>query len=325
MKKFIFSLVLTVLSFIGIQAVYAQRTGAYTLTYTDSTDTSKPVKSNIYFQVPTDYDSEKTYPFLMGWHGAGDNGNNTRNFFNILLASRVGAILVCPDANALNGKASIYLLNLTNAAYSEVRTKYNIDTTKMIVMGFSWGGGIAYQLGLLYPQLFTGIIGLAPAIGSFNQPLWDNIMKVRMATILGDRDFNYAAVNSLMNTIKARKANLLYLVKPGVQHVDNVYFNSQACIDDFRQCYDFVTNTETGVAEEQAITTDQLTVFPNPSSDFIFVTGKSKEIDESIEIYSIEGVKVSDYMTNTALDVSNLAAGMYFVKSGTRFCTFIKK
>ena len=65
---------------------------------------------------------------------------------------------------------------------------------------------MAFQLGLLNPLLFNGIIGFAPAIGmaQTSQGMWDNIARIRMATILGDQDFNFAAVDQLMKEIPAR-------------------------------------------------------------------------------------------------------------------------
>ncbi|MBI5323941.1 MAG: choice-of-anchor D domain-containing protein [Ignavibacteriae bacterium] len=217
-------------------SLYSQpNTGNFTMQYTD-----RGITSFIYYWVPTDYDSTKKYPFLLAWHGAGDTGENNRNFFAYLLAQRINAILVCPDANNINGQDGTYFMNLTTASYNYTRATYKIDTSKIIVMGFSWGGAFAYQLGLSNPDMFRGIIGLAPAIGSFDQTMWSNIKKLRMATILGDQDFNYNVVNSLMNRIKDSSAALLYLIKPGVQHVDNTYFNSQEIIVDLRQCYDYV-------------------------------------------------------------------------------------
>ncbi len=228
----------TIILFSGISLFSQPNTGNFTMQYTDRGTTSY-----IYYWVPADYDSTKKYPFLLAWHGSGDNGDNNRNFFRILLASRIGAILVCPDVNNIINEMqqdATYLTNLTAASYNYTLSNYNIDTNKIVIMGFSMGGGFAYQLGLANPTMFRGIIGLAPAIGQLDQTLWSNIKKLRMATILGDKDFNFAAVNSLMNSIKDSNADLLYLIKPGVQHVDNNYFNSQAIIDDLRQCYDFV-------------------------------------------------------------------------------------
>ncbi|TAL70652.1 MAG: choice-of-anchor D domain-containing protein [Bacteroidetes bacterium] len=242
MKRITLLLLTYFVFMISSTSLFSQpNTGNFTMQYTD-----RGITSNIYFWVPENYDSTKSYPFLLAWHGSGDTGENNRNFFAYLLAQRVNAILVCPDVNNILDimqQDVTYFTNLTDASYNYTLSTYNIDTNKIVVMGFSMGGSFAYQLGLLNPDMFNGIIGLAPAIGSLDQTMWSNIKKLRMSTILGDKDNNYTVVNKLMNDIKNAGGALLYLVKPGVKHVDNDYFNSQEIIVDLRQCYDYVVQT----------------------------------------------------------------------------------
>ena len=188
-----------------------------------------------------------------------------RKIVAYILAERINAILLCPDANKVNGKDTSYFYNLMREAYSFSKNNYNIDTNKTVIMGFSWGGAFSYQTGLLNTSMFKGIIGHAPAVGSLNKQQWDNIGNIRMATILGDKDFNFTAVNNLMNSIIQKGGNLLYIVKPNVTHVDNAYFNSQAIIDDYRQCYDYVINDISAVEDEYRINSNfQFSISPNP-------------------------------------------------------------
>ncbi|MGA2298641.1 MAG: T9SS type A sorting domain-containing protein, partial [FCB group bacterium] len=289
--------------------------GLFTVTYTD-----RDVTSSIYYSVPSDYDSTKSYPFLLAWHGAGDTGDDMRNAVKIWLADAIGAILVCPDANNVNNHSSDYFSNLADVAYNQTRAKYNIDTNKIISMGFSWGGQFAYQLGLLNPALFRGIIGLAPAIGSLTQEMWDNINKLRMATILGTLDFNYTAVNALMLSIQNKGANLLLIIKPGVQHVDNAYFNSQAIIDDFRQCYDYVINQPTEVQYQTTDLTSDINIYPNPANDFIFINNFSGKV----EIFSLEGIKLIEPENQGRIDIRELSPGVYFLKAGGKVYKLMK-
>jgi len=280
--------------------------------------------SYISFWVPEDYDLAKSYPFLLCWHGAGDNGQNTRNNFKILLARGVNAILVCPDANNLDGKDWSYLINLTNETYNYVITTYNIDATKMVSMGYSWGGGIAYQLGLCNPTMFNGIIGLAPAIGKsqFDSIMWSNLMNIRMATILGTLDFNYTAINALMTSIQDSNANILYLIKPGVEHRDTEYFNSQEIRDDLKQCYDFVTNQMTDVDELVFNESDIIRIYPNPTFDLINLNFNSSNSNSAIiKILDLKGnliymntIQVSQDNSNAVVDMSKFLSGIYFIE-----------
>ncbi|MCX6156040.1 MAG: alpha/beta hydrolase-fold protein [Candidatus Kapabacteria bacterium] len=235
--------------FFGVcSCLIAQKTGDFSFNYTD-----RGVTSAVYVSVPKNYNPANDYPLLLALHGAGDNGNNMRFIVSTILAKSINAILICPDANQLNGKTTDYLVNLVDTSYNYCLTNYKIDANKKVIMGFSWGGAMAYTLGLQYPEKWVGIFGHAPAIGSFSQTMWDNITKLRLATILGDKDFNYTAVNSLMNSIKTKGGELLYLIKPGVQHVDNAYFNSADIIVDYRACYDFVINAAADVSEPEKV------------------------------------------------------------------------
>ncbi len=334
MKKIILFFALLVFTLACLGKIYCQQTGQFTLSYTD-----RGITSSLYFWVPADYDSTKSYPFIMGWHGAGDTGGNMRSILAFILAQRINAILVCPDANKVNGQDGTYFSNLTSAAYSQVRQNYNIDTNKIVVMGFSWGGGYSYQIGLLNPHLFKGIIGHAPAIGSLTQAMWDNIKKVRMATILGDKDFNYSAVNSLMLNIQSKGADLLYIIKPGVVHVDNAYFNSQAIIDDYRQCYEYVINSPSPVKEYLSLNGNtNLIISPNPAKEFIEVSKPSEGLQPSegsanVKIFNVFGETVSTSVCSAdtsasggqRIDVSGLPSGVYFVRVGDKVGKFLKK
>ncbi|MFA6569933.1 MAG: T9SS type A sorting domain-containing protein [Bacteroidota bacterium] len=299
----------------AISLLSQPRTGLYTVTYTD-----RDVTSTIYFSVPTSYDSTKSYPMILGWHGAGDGGNNMRNAINIWLADQIGAIVVCPDANSVNNHTSDYFSNLANAAYSQTRAKYNIDTNKRIIMGFSWGGGYSYQFGLLNPQLFTGIIGLAPAVGSLTQAQWDNIKKLRMATILGTLDFNYTSVNALMNQIKTREGSLLYIIKPGVQHADNVYFNSEEIKVDLKQCYDFIVGVS-DVTENEMPNVAELTISPNPATDYISISLPAHSV-KSLSIFNSLAIELNRYDEKVLKGLSSVNISTNGFSSGIYYCTF---
>ncbi len=291
---------------------FSQTVGNITFTYTD-----REVTSTIYAWVPYDYDPSNAYPFLLAWHGAGDGGSNMRTIITYLLAERVKAILLCPDANRVNGKDISYFTNLLKAAYDTATINYNIDPKKKIIMGFSWGGAFAFQQGLLNTNLFNGIISHAPAIGSLNQTQWDNINNIRMATILGDKDFNFNAVNSLMNSIISKGANLLYLIKPNVVHVDNAYFNSDTIIVDYRKCYDYVINEIQSVEDEDFSGLSDLIIYPQPVTDYLNVGIRNTDgkflrawIINSLGQTIIPDLEITD---GSKIDLKCLSPGMYSI------------
>lgn len=73
-----------------------------------------------------------------------------------------------------------------------------------------------------------------------------------------------------------------------------------------------------------------LSIYPNPSSDFINVNFINKENPTSIQIinslgYSVYQMDASQIVSGTnRIDVSNLASGVYFIKIGDKVSKFVK-
>ena len=226
-----FSYIVVLISIILVINSFGQiKKGLFNIDYDNN-----GIDSKIYCFVPEDYDSTKSYPFVWGWHGAGMPGFVLRDALAVVFGQNFDAIISCPDANNLNGKPVEHLTNLANESYNLINQNYNIDNNKIVITGFSWGGRVAYQLGLTNPGLVNGIIGIAPTIGShhFDKTMWSNINSVRMATLIGDQDFYFDNVDPLMKEIQSREADLLYKVKNRIGHVDSVYANSQEFIEDY--------------------------------------------------------------------------------------------
>lgn len=71
-----------------------------------------------------------------------------------------------------------------------------------------------------------------------------------------------------------------------------------------------VTSDEIETANEKAAIS-AVSFYPNPATDYITITGESVS---SVEIYSVNGVKVIDTQLTTSIDVRSLPKGIYFVK-----------
>jgi hypothetical protein len=286
----------------------AQTKGSFAMTYNNS-----GVTNTIYFYVPTNYDSTKTYPMLFGFHGSGMPGSNMRDLLNIGISNKVDVIICCPDINNITSDGT-RLNTLINASLSYTRSTYKIDSNKIIATGFSMGGGIAYQLGLINPTLFKGIIGISHAIGStqFSQTMWDNIKKIRIATIDGTLDFNYTVVKGMISDITNKGGSILYIEKVGMDHTGtNGYFNTQEFKDDYLKCYNYVLNLSTDVEDNPNISKIGFNISPNPVSDFLTIN-KNQEI-EKIEIFSAIGLKVIETEWQEKINVRNLPEGIYFL------------
>ena len=72
------------------------------------------------------------------------------------------------------------------------------------------------------------------------------------------------------------------------------------------------------------ISTETIGVYPNPVSSQLYITGVVN--GETIEIYSIVGTMVATFTYNgDAIDVENLPAGMYMIRSNGSIVKFVKE
>ncbi len=70
----------------------------------------------------------------------------------------------------------------------------------------------------------------------------------------------------------------------------------------------------------------KLTLYPNPSSDYIQIKSPSKE-KLNVQIYSVSGqlVMKGSYASQESIDVTKLKAGLYLVQANGTTIKFIKK
>jgi phospholipase/carboxylesterase len=116
--------------------------------------------------VPEYYTAERTWPLVVALHGGSGNG---RNFLWSWLrdARSFGAILVAPTATgstwALMGEDNDTpnLLRILDS----VRSRWNIDPTRLLLTGMSDGGTFCYVTGLESGSPFTH---LAPVAATFH-------------------------------------------------------------------------------------------------------------------------------------------------------------
>lgn len=99
----------------------------------------------------------------------------------------------------------------------------------------------------------------------------------------------------------------------------------EALIDDFSMV---TLASSLGVTEDYLSTTSVI-VYPNPTSDILFITSENMDI-EILTVYSISGKKIIEQTNKTNLiDVSSLSKGMYFLEVVSEkekgFQKFIKK
>src|SRR5688572_25451813 len=106
--------------------------------------------------IPANYSPKAKVPLVLALHFGGDPAGAGRAVLDILVGpalADLGAIIVAPDSlgggwdNAENDRAVVQLLD-------KILADYSIDTTKIVVTGFSMGGAGTWHFGAKYPQRF---------------------------------------------------------------------------------------------------------------------------------------------------------------------------
>lgn len=161
MKK---HLILMFTACLGLQAM-AQQTGSF-----NSSVTFNGAPRTLANFVPASYTATQPHKLIIGLHGLGDNAGNYRNALVDLLSFQAAfpnTILICPDGGDDQGR-NFYVPagdeQIIEAAINFARTNYNIDTTEIILQGFSLGGRSALKYGLDHAGRFKALLLNTPAI-----------------------------------------------------------------------------------------------------------------------------------------------------------------
>jgi hypothetical protein len=81
--------------------------------------------------------------------------------------------------------------------------------------------------------------------------------------------------------------------------------------------------------EKNAATNVTLSVYPNPAANFVIIDFKNTDA-KSVDVYNeigskVYSINVTDKNTTHKIDISNLPAGVYYIKVATATTPIIKK
>lgn len=167
--------------------------------------------------VPTSYDPNVPARLVIGLHGAQDESANYRNALVGPLdfeAAMPNTILICPDGGD-DFSRDFYTPAGDEAIIEEAiayaTTHYNIDTSEVLLQGFSLGGRSALRYGLTEPGKFKGLLLNTPAVQGVKEA----------TTLFADGGlYNYAGASELPIYITYGVDDLHY-----VAPIDSAYHN----------------------------------------------------------------------------------------------------
>jgi hypothetical protein len=160
-------------------------------------------------RLPDSYDKSKPYWLIFGFHWNGGNSAQVDNggtngywwsYYGLQRESQNGAIFVAPDGlNAGWQNTGGRDLAFVDLMLQLIEDNYCVDTTHIITSGFSYGGGMSYELACARAKIFraaaiyegaqlSGCDGGNDPIALWQtQGLTDNLVTMSLATPIRDR------------------------------------------------------------------------------------------------------------------------------------------
>ncbi|HTM67055.1 MAG TPA: T9SS type A sorting domain-containing protein [Flavipsychrobacter sp.] len=227
MRKFFSSLILAGLLTIP-SSTFSQTTGSFDINITFQ---GQPRQLSLF--VPNNYNASTPYRLMVCLHGLGDNSVNYRNALINSLSwgtNIPNTIFVCPEAAATTtdyfspagGEAII------QESIDYARQNYNIDTTDIVLQGFSLGGRAALRYGLDNYSTFKGLLLNTPAVqgvkeavnGSSLYPFnYQNASNIPIYITWGTADILYEApIDSSFEQLVLNDGKVKYLPIAGIGH-----------------------------------------------------------------------------------------------------------
>jgi poly(3-hydroxybutyrate) depolymerase len=160
-------------------------------------------------RLPDNYDNSKPYWLIFGFHWNGgsaaevDSGGTNGywwSYYGMQRKSNNNAIFVAPDGlNAGWANSSGHDLTFVDDMVKLIEDNYCVDTTNIVTMGFSYGGGMSYELACARAKVFRAAViyegGQLSGCDGGNDPiaLWqvegltDTTVGMSFATPIRDR------------------------------------------------------------------------------------------------------------------------------------------
>ena len=118
-------------------------------------------------RLPDNYNPNTPYWLIFGFHWNGGNSAQVNNggtsgydwsYYGLQKASKNGAIFVAPDGlNAGWANSGGHDLTFTDDMVKLIEDNYCVDTTHIISTGFSYGGGMSYEIACARAKVFRAV------------------------------------------------------------------------------------------------------------------------------------------------------------------------
>lgn len=179
---------------------------------------------------PSAYTRQRAYPLLIVFHARGENAVEFAQFWRIKARPRL--VLAFLQSSQVWATDSFCWDNIVVAekdirsAFSQLQDSYNVDTSKVMLAGFSQGAALAIYSALRGLVSCRGFIAVSPGVelsprDNMISPslLTGNLRKTaRGAVLIGDKDVSYPSIKRFYSALIARGVRCQLQVERGLGH-----------------------------------------------------------------------------------------------------------
>jgi predicted esterase len=198
--------------------------------------------------VPKGYAAAKATPLVIALHGLGANEDSFFDSYSQLppqLAEKYGFLMAAPLGFRRDGFYGSNLMGGGDAAsrrrseYSEkdvlevlrlMKAAYNVDESRIYLIGHSMGAIGTWALGAKYPQTWAALVAFS-GVGAAS--LAEGMKSIPHFVVHGDADntVNVSGSRNMVAALKKLNANVTYLEVAGGSHTDVVVPNLELAFD----------------------------------------------------------------------------------------------
>lgn len=187
---------------------------------------------------PKDYNTDtlKMWPLIIYLHGGSDRGNNLRKLYSqgipdqIFRGREFSFVVISPQCpEHIRWSTDNWFENF----YTEIKTKYRIDSNRVYLTGMSLGGSGTWYLAAKYPDIFAAI---APMSGftshmDFIDSSIDKLTNIPIWAFHGkiDNVVPFEETERIIKKLEGKNKDLIFTIEPEVGHWINwlVYPNQE--------------------------------------------------------------------------------------------------
>jgi len=176
-------------------------------------------------KLPAGQTGDKPYPVVIGLHGFGTNPIDYAKSLESAVIDG-GYILCCPYGTFIRGTTAFGWGECVDAeqrileAVQYVTENYKVDHSRIVILGFSQGGEIAFCTGFKNPGVFSAIISVA---GYYSEDLNEYLEQTELKNIpvymmIGENDHSVESNKVGERLMKQKGIRAKLVIYPGVGH-----------------------------------------------------------------------------------------------------------